>query len=208
MSSGQIHIYYPRGFRRLQHGDMPTNLQNDHSVLNADGHQVVYSNGDAEVTELYRRWRSSEDTASWAYVETVLTCAKRLMPDLTSFFYFQGKNARLHGWGFDFLCEVINYIARGSSMMTQPLSALELLDDYPERNAAATHNRVVPQPPRNAGPNDALVFWLMHRSGFEHLVETLFVFFGPARVEKEAELPVRTLSERRLTKGWMKISSE
>lgn len=208
MSSGQIHIYYPRGFRLLRYGTMPVEQEKAHSVTTLEGHQVVYSNGDEEVAELYRQYRASEDTRTWAYTHRVLSCAKRLLPHLKSFVFFQGHNDRLHGHAYDFLLDVVKYIETGRAAM-QPLTAFELIEDHPERNSAASNNRRAPVL-SDPGPvlKDGLVQWVRHPNGIEHLVESLYVMFGPARAERVAVLPVRTLSERKLTKGWMKISGE
>lgn len=207
MASSQIHIYYPRGIRRLQYGDMPADPKNDHALTSAEGHQVVYSNGDDEVKELYKQYRATKDTATWAFHNQVLKCAKRLMPHLTSFVYFQAHNARLHDNAFVFLNEVIQFVESGRCSM-QPLTAYELIDDHPDRESGAAKSGRVRAPQISNFYKDGIVQWVSHPGGFEHLVETLYVFFGPARVEKEAELPIRSLSERKLTNGWVKISGE
>lgn len=208
MSSGQIHIYYPRGFRVLRHGDMPVEHTSAHSVTTLEGHQIVYSDGDEEVAELYRQWRASEDTTTWAYAQRVFACAKRLMPHLKSFVFFQGHNERLHGHAYDFLLGLVQFIESGRVTM-QPLTAFELIEDHPERNSAASVKRRAPAL-SDPGPalKDGLVQWVRHPNGLEHLVESLYVMFGPARAERVAVLPVRSLSERKLTKGWVKISGE
>lgn len=201
--SDQIHIYYPRGYRVLRHGQMPVEHENDHRVADKEGHAVVYSNGDDEVKELYRRYRASEDTATWAYVQDVLRCARRLIPHATSFFFFQAHNPRVHGQAFEFLKEVMQYIETGRCTL-QPLSAFELIDDHPDRDTAASAGRKlralsVPQDHLNP-----LATWVSHPEGLVHLIETLYVFFGPARQEKITTLPIRKLSERKLSSGWMK----
>jgi hypothetical protein len=207
MLSGQIHIYYPRGFRRFVIGVMPETSAEEHVTKSAEGHQVVYSNGDSEVKELYRRYKATEDTATWKFHVEVLKCAKRLIPHAASFFFFQAQNARLHSNGMTYLQEVISYIETGRCSM-QPLTAFELIEDHPERETSAINGRKVKPLSISEFFGDGIVQWVSHSRGFEHLVETLYVMFGPARVEKEAELPIRTLSERKLTKGWMKISGE
>lgn len=203
--SDQIHIYYPRGYRVLRHGLMPVENETDHNVASSEGHSVVYSKGDSEVNELYRRYRASEDTAPWAYVAEVLSCAARLIPHANSFFFFQAHNARLHGQAFSFLEEVMCYIECGHCTL-QPMSAYELIEDHPERNSGATNNRKVKSlktPPAHMSP---LATWVSHPGGLTHLIETLYVLFGAARQEKVARLPIRTLSERKLTKGWMTVA--
>lgn len=207
MSTGQIYIYYPRGFRRFVIGDMPQPPQEDHAVNNAEGHQVVYSNGDDEVAELYRRYTATEDTSSWEFHNTVLTCAKRLIPHLRSFVVFQAQNARLHGNGLGFLEDIVAFVESGRCAM-KPLTAYELIEDHPPRNESAKHHRQIRPPNCPSFFQDGIVCWVSHDRGFEHLIETLFVLFGPARIEQERELPIRTLSERKLTNGWMKISDE
>ena len=207
MSSDQIHIYYPRGFRVLRYGDMPEQHARDHSVTELDGPRVVYSNGDEEVAAIYALYRSTDFTTDWETVERVLRCAKRLLGHLPSFFYFQAHNARVHGSAWEFLEQLRNYIQTGRSLMS-PTMAFELIDDHPERDSAAIVNRkiAVDIP---AFYRDPLAAWLDHEDegnqGLNHLIESLYVLFGPARPEREKTLPIRTLSERKLTKGWMKI---
>jgi hypothetical protein len=183
---------------------MPIEHNDDHSVEDKEGHSVVYSNGDDEVKELYRRYRASEDTATWKYVTDVLACAKRLMPHPTSFFFFQAHNRRLHGQSFEFLKEVMQYVETGRCTL-QPLSAFELIEDHPDRDSSVSASRKVLAlnvPSTHLTP---LATWVSHPGGLTHLVETLYIFFGPARVEKTVQLPIRKLSERKLTKGWMTV---
>lgn len=161
------YVYYPRGYR------LPVADEKD-----------VASEGDSEVNRLFEEWRSTNFKESWDYISRLIGCAKRLIPDIDNFMLNQRSNARLNGYNYEYLYEIVNFIESGHHNMA-PLTALELMDDGP-RAAPSTRdvrNKTVPWVsfPDTAKGRSYLTYWLGQHNGVEDIVCTLYVLFGSKR---------------------------
>lgn len=181
------YVYYPRGYRRLVTGDVENAIEDERASRLMDA-KVMNSDGDEEVMELYKAWRTAgTDTNDWSYVSRVIRCASRLIPQLGGFLHLQLTNRRLHGMNFDFLNEVVKVIRDRRSDLS-PLTALELMDDGPEPRKSVDSRQLdiggsslLPPGARSVGRHPEVTLWLAHADSVEAIVCTLYVLFGTKR---------------------------
>jgi hypothetical protein len=180
-------IYYPRGYRRVCHGTPDSiGITTDVHYSRTERAFVTTSHGDEDLIKLYKQYRmSSVNTDTWEFASNVLKCANRLFGSFNSFMFLQQLNTRLNGTNFEYLNEVMKYVAQDKQTMV-PINAIELMDEFPE-SKTVDKNRKLVFPKMLArghkGLDNPLGLWLSNDDGFENLFQTLMLIFGPRRSE-------------------------
>lgn len=139
---------------------------------------------DEEVVSLYHLYMTKQIVPeSWTYRSRVIDAATRLFGDFRQWCHNQAAyNDHIYELNFDYLVDTLNFIRNGERAVSA-LTLRELLLEKP----AARHGVATPARADALRLNDVKEFenyigkWVSHEKGFEDLLLTLYVFFGPSK---------------------------
>lgn len=166
-------ITYPHGFKSLNTRDVD------------DKNVFVY---DREIENLYRGYINRDvDFENWDYRLNVLEEAFRLFGDnFEEWVLYQiNKNTLVYDHSLEFLLDTLNFIT-GTGRKVSTFVWRELLLTNPEQksNIEISNRRIrnlkdlFPKIP--SATSDVIQLWCSQEEGFEDLIISLFVFFGPS----------------------------
>lgn len=148
------------------------------------GSGVIASKGDATLDSLYKFYLDhSVNNSTWSYRRRVLESALRLFGDIREWMRDQRNNPRIVGYNLEFLKDTLDYIRTGKRQMSIS-TWIELVAEATDHAPIPTH---LTAPPLALEPSDTTVQLLQRwcaqadGKGFEDLLYTLHVLFGPAR---------------------------
>lgn len=161
-------VIYPRLYRTMVPGPDAT----------------LNSRGDQSVAELYAIYeKGMQDTSNLNYRLKVLDCAVRLFGEFSEWMKLQRNNPNLNGYNLEFLRDSMRFITQGHREMS-PLIWCDLLSERDEHVTAAHHLTMEElHIPEELSTAKILQLWCSHPRGFEDLLQTLNVLFGPSRGE-------------------------
>lgn len=145
-------------------------------------------NYDRDVADLYRTYINNEvDFNSWDFKLNILEESFRLFgPNFEEWCLLQiNDNTMVYNQSLDFLLDTLNFIS-GKDRKTTPFVWRELLLTNPEsKTMIEISNRRIRRirdlfPLLKTDTASILQMWCSRENGFEDLVNSIFLFFGPS----------------------------
>lgn len=167
------HITYPHGFRTLNSKDKD------------DKTEFVFDN---DVYVLYNAYINREiDFADWDYRLNVIEETFRLFgANFEEWVLYQiNENTLVYDHSLEFLLDTLNFITGSGRRVSTFVWRELLLNNPPQKSRVEISNRrirklkeVFPKIPTQTA--DVIQLWCSQEDGFEDLIISLFIFFGPA----------------------------
>jgi len=144
---------------------------------------TIISKGDVTVKMLYGIYTArTSGSHSWKYQSMVLQCATRLFGNFVDWTIRQHEDKNITGYNSKFLTETINYIQRDMPRSMSAIVWKDLMENYNSSYySVSVDANIKTNPYRNQSgeSTDLLTKWVTKRNGFDDLVTTLYVLFGP-----------------------------
>lgn len=165
---------FPRGFEIIE----PGADANDTRTV------VVRTDEDAEITQLYHQYvHKNPGYNTWEFRMKVIRAAKRLIgKSLAVWLARHSKSGYILTNARKFIDDTLRYLDTGVRTVS-PINWLELLDDKPTAEAGKIHGPDLHmlRGDNSISPNSHYVtLWLRQPNGFEDLLISLYVMYGPS----------------------------
>lgn len=171
--STKVAVVYPRGYI-ASFTSSRDDLQDS----------VMHSQGDDDVIALYNDYLNASTTLGLDHWRRAMDIVKRLMPNFPTFIHNNASNPRVQGVAYDFLDSTIQYVKTGRGKIS-PMNAIVAMDDCPSpssprRSYALSEPFQTAKIEEHSEELHFAAIWTSHEDGLVHLIETLYVFFGPS----------------------------
>jgi len=132
----------------------------------------VQGEADPEVQAIRDQFVNHLGRWTWEQERVILECALRVFGDPAWFFQRQAKQPGLCKYRRQFLEDTIEFILTGHRDISI-YTTTSMFDYQRDSKPVALKSELLPK------GVECLRLWLSHRDGFDDLVQSLVVFFGP-----------------------------